>query len=297
MRKVVNLDLEEVKADMSRVYEEYGKCTYNTYIKYGKFDPQYFPDKLHRQFSELQAMLGIPTRKYNYSKEEVVEDVLRVYNECDGYLTKDMYIERGKYSRKPINRYFGSWNKMLQELDLPVNCLINIPEDDLLKDLVQIYEEYDCLSAELVKEYGQYSLEVYQRRFGCFNNAVIKAGLEPNEVGKSSIADYLIHTLEYILEEEAQPEKTFSWLKYKKSLHIDAYFHEHNLAFEYNGRQHYEAIPNLYGEDSNDRLEVRQARDQEKYRLLKEHGINLLVIRYDEPKSRVHLMKRLSEIL
>ena len=80
-------------------------------------------------------------------------------------------------------------------------------------------------------------------------------------------------------------------------MHVDAYFHEHNLAFEYNGKQHYEAVPNLYSEDTKDTLEVRQARDQEKYRLLKEQGINLLIIKYDEPKTRVHLMKKLLEII
>ena len=47
-------------------------------------------------------------------------------------MTKDIYLSQGKYSRKPIDRHFGSWNKMLIALGLNTNCLINIPENELL---------------------------------------------------------------------------------------------------------------------------------------------------------------------
>ena len=200
MTKRIDLNIEDVKADLQHVFNEYNCCSCTTYKKYGKYNPQLFKKKLGLTFSQIKEELGLSVRKYNYSKQEITEDILRVFQE-QGYMSKDIYLEFGKYSRKPIDRHFGSWNKMLLELQLPVNCLLNIPEDDLLNDLRRVYQSAGFICAEIVKSIGKYSLEVYQRRFGNFNNALTRAGLDPNVDRKPVLANYIFSIISEILDE------------------------------------------------------------------------------------------------
>ena len=124
-----------------------------------------------------------------------------------GYITKYTYLEHGKYSRKPIDRHFGSWNKMLKELGLPINCEINITEHDLLAELKKTFNNVGSISAQVIKDIGKYGIEVYQRRFGSLNKALKLAGIEPNLYTQSQIANVVIGMVSEIIEEEPIFEK------------------------------------------------------------------------------------------
>ena len=64
-----------------------------------------------------------------------------------------------------------------------------------------------------------------------------------------------------------------------KNLQLDGYCAELNLAFEYNGIQHYE-YRKFFHHDNEKRLEVQQERDRYKYDRLDELMINLIIIPY-----------------
>lgn len=87
-------------------------------------------------------------------------------------------------------------------------------------------------------------------------------------------------------------EHTFEWLINPETgyhLYIDAFYPELALAVEYNGIYHYEDT----GFDNRYSLEQRQTLDTLKAKLIAEHGLKLLVLRYDEPYSSRYLRRRL----
>lgn len=294
--KALDITREQVIEDMKSLYEKHGKLTTRIYRSEGKWSEKAITRQFG-SFNELKAeATGLEVHLNNVSKELVLQDALRVY-ELEGQLTQELYLEKGKYSRKPILRHFGSWNNLLNELNIELNCQINIPEEELLADLIRVHEEYDNISATVVKHYGKYSIEVYQRRFGSFNKALELVGLETKVRGKTSpIANAMIKMIESILHEQALPEATADWFinpETGRKLYVDAFFPAHNLAFEYNGPQHYIEVEH-YGDKYS--LENRIKLDKIKEDSLREKGFNLLIFKYDEPHTRQHMIVRLGEI-
>ncbi len=101
--------------------------------------------------------------------------------------------------------------------------------------------------------------------------------------------NYTEEKCRFIIEQLTQysfPPKFFAFSKLKTSnsntsfLHLDGYCEELNLAFEYNGRQHYKEIP-FFHRRPNDFVN-QQARDALKVKLCKKNGIKLLVIPYTQ---------------
>lgn len=295
--KKINLELDDVIEDMKKVFSEQGTLTRRVYDKYGRWSSSKICSI--DSFNNLKEMaIGKEEIHRNtIPKEELVEDIFRVAKENEK-MTKDVYLSKGKFSRKPIERYFGSWNNMLTELGLKTNCLINIPEDDLINDLLRLITEFDTISANVVRLHGKHSIEVYQRRFGSFNKALEKAGIEPSMRGVSSpTANAMIRMCESILEETAITEKTFSWLKNdltNKPLYIDAYFESYNIAFEYDGPQHFQPVE-LYGGEEG--FAHRRYLDNLKNELLSIHGVKLFRLGSYEPHTREYVIKKLSSIL
>ena len=64
-----------------------------------------------------------------------------------------------------------------------------------------------------------------------------------------------------------------------EGLELDGYNEELNIAFEYNGIQHYEYIPHFHRNGEQD-FETQKARDRKKYRICRERKINLIIIPY-----------------
>lgn len=68
---------------------------------------------------------------------------------------------------------------------------------------------------------------------------------------------------------------TWEWLKYKKSLRVDFYLPDYNIAIECQGRQHFISIDHFGGIDGfNTRKEI----DYKKYSLCQENGISILYL-------------------
>ena len=59
------------------------------------------------------------------------------------------------------------------------------------------------------------------------------------------------------------------------NIQFDVFLVQKNIAFEYHGKQHYEDIPSLFAP-----LEMYKSRDEEKQKLCKQFGIQLIVIPY-----------------
>ena len=67
--------------------------------------------------------------------------------------------------------------------------------------------------------------------------------------------------------------------KFLEGLELDGYNKELNIAFEYNGKQHYEYLPHFHRNGEDD-FEEQKERDRKKYRICREKKINLIIIPY-----------------
>ncbi len=67
-----------------------------------------------------------------------------------------------------------------------------------------------------------------------------------------------------------------------KGLELDGFCEEIGVAFEYNGRQHYENVP-FFHNNRPENLIAQQRRDSMKEELCFKHWIVLITIRYDDP--------------
>jgi hypothetical protein len=89
-----------------------------------------------------------------------------------------------------------------------------------------------------------------------------------------------------LIGEPALRQWTADWLvnpMTKANLYVDAFFPSHNLAVEHQGLQHYEPVDFFGGRDA---FEDNRRRDEIKALLLKQHGIALLAVRYDQVNRR-----------
>lgn len=96
---------------------------------------------------------------------------------------------------------------------------------------------------------------------------------------------------------EARTGKKFPKLKpaWLEGLELDGYCEELGIAFEYNGRQHYEVLP-AWHENGMDDLEQQQARDAKKVRLCEKNWVALVVIPYDMKDNDAFIGKQLADI-
>jgi hypothetical protein len=88
--------------------------------------------------------------------------------------------------------------------------------------------------------------------------------------------------------------------KFLKGLELDGYNEELNIAFEYNGRQHYKYIPYFHKNGEQDFIE-QQERDRRKYRICAKKNIKLILIPYkfdcyNPDKLKIFILDAISTI-
>ena len=100
---------------------------------------------------------------------------------------------------------------------------------------------------------------------------------------KHQSEDRLFEFLKSNFDTFIERHKKFVWLGQK---HLDFYLPEYNIAIEYQGAQHFRQLYShkLNGEE-HFRLQVK--RDEEKYKLCKEHKLPLLFFTYEKNKTGI----------
>lgn len=84
--------------------------------------------------------------------------------------------------------------------------------------------------------------------------------------------------------------------KFLKGLELDGYNKKKKIAFEYNGRQHYQYDPTFFHKGGAVVFEEQQKRDKKKRRRCKRKGITLITIPYTESKKlREYIIKQLDK--
>lgn len=290
--------------EINRLNNQYGKVTAKILKDNGKVSC----DTIKRLFGSLKQgyiEAGIELKQGQrkmISKEEIDKEIFRINSEF-GYVSKPLFEKHSSYSPKIIQRIYGSFSNMYNELNITRHLAGRVPsENELIKECKRIFDEHKFLSYDLIEKYSSISItcfkdrakknnwdgiNYYRKQIGC---DIPKLGW-----GESLDAKYAIDKFSKALNEEPIKEKQFDWLlnpTTNKHLRIDAYYPISNIAIEYNGPQHYK-VDGLYTTTA-EQLEYRQNLDFLKYQLIKEKGIKLIVIDYRDKVTDDYIQNKIN---
>lgn len=290
--------------EIIRLNKKYGKVTAAILKEHGNVSN----DTIKRIFGSLkQGYLeaGIELKQGQrkmVSKEEIDKEIFRINKEF-GYVSKPLIEKHSKYSPKVIQRIYGSFTNMYKELNIQRHLAGRIPKDnELIAECQRIYNEHNFLSYDLIEKYSSISITCFKDRarknnWNGINYFRKQVGCEiPKlEWGESLDAKYVINKFSKALNEIPIKEKKFDWLLNpvtNQQLRIDAYFLNSNVAIEYNGPQHY-IVDGLYT-TTKEQLIYRQNLDFLKYQLIREKGINLIVVSYKDKVTEEYIQNKIN---
>jgi hypothetical protein len=127
---------------------------------------------------------------------DLIIDLQRVAKELSKKsLTHDDYLSIGKFGINTFVRRFGSWNKSLERAGLNIGHLQNISNEDLFKNLEQVWIQLGRQPkyGEIEKPLSRYSLGTYENRFGTWRKALEKFVLFINNEEKISSSESIKH--------------------------------------------------------------------------------------------------------
>lgn len=150
----------------------------------------------------------------NISNQELLNDIKSTAEKLNKkVLTQDEYSRYGKYSPTTVRRRFGGWNKALQLCGMCPNAYQlgaakskplyqHISDEDLLSDVSAVAQRLhkDTVSCAEYARNGKFSRDTCFKRFGNWENVLLKAGLAPQEQksGKRVLDELLMEEIERV---------------------------------------------------------------------------------------------------
>ena len=117
----------------------------------------------------------LDTYNRNTPDQELLDDLIRVANELDkSKVTIDEYNERGKFHATTLTRRFGNWFKTLEKAGLEKTRNLNIPDDELFKNIEEIWLRLGRQPRyqDIIKPVSLYSVGTYEKRFGTWRQTL-----------------------------------------------------------------------------------------------------------------------------
>ena len=165
---------------------------------------------------ELKDLNIEPTKNKKYTNDELLEYLIKFYKENGRPPSELDFRNNTKYPN--YNRYttsFGSWNEALNRagLQIKVNRFAEFKDNELLEYLIKFYKENERNPIELeFSNNTKYpSFYLYQKRFGSWNEAIKRAGLQANRFTKITDNELLEYLIKFYKENGRPPsEQDFS---------------------------------------------------------------------------------------
>ena len=144
----------------------------------------------------------------NVSDEDLLNDLKGIAEKLGvKILSRDTYKKYGKYSSSTIERRFGSWKSALERVGLisvrgGIKNIynINVSDEQLLADLYAVAEllNIPTITSTQYNEYGKHGHTIIIDRFGKWENALLKVGLEPTGFHSTVSPEELIEEIERV---------------------------------------------------------------------------------------------------
>ncbi|KQL33357.1 homing endonuclease associated repeat-containing protein [Psychrobacillus sp. FJAT-21963] len=292
--------------ELKRLFSIFKKVTKAIINKHGKWSETMYINHFRSIYKAYEAagikltasQKSTPFKEPLYTKEEVLEDIKRVFKENNKHINKSIYLNLGKYSQNVIYRIFNTWNEAFIEADITPNIILNIPESELLEELSSVFQQHGFISSAIINNDSKFSSEVYQRRFGSLTNAYALAKITIDLDTTNPTSVYYLRMIESILNEPCVYEQTFDFLINPvtgRQLFCDGYYHKYRLCVEYDGPQHDKEFEQYHNKDRT--LEYCQQLDKLKTNLLLKHDYKVLRISHKISCNRLDLIHILSNSL
>lgn len=288
---------EDLLNDILHVYKNRGtnKFKLDYYLQEGKYSKS--PIKTNGGWNNILIELGIQTNNNkNVSKEDAINDLIKFKQEYNS-LSSSLYRKHGRYSQIVIDKLFGNFTSFVLEAGfMPERITRNLSDEELLKHLKDIYNEHGYLNSTLITNVAPFTYQTLLNRFGLMSKVyeLLNIDTNVNKLNYFSSVDKVLDIASKILGETPIKEWTCKELMNPEKtnhLYVDGYYPENNIIIEYDGQQHYEYVEFLH--KSHDKFERAQLLDRHKEKIINELGINLIRIRYDDPKTEEFIMNKI----
>lgn len=175
---------EEVAKELIRVYNENNFINAKLFKEKTKFSDRAI-EVFFGSYTQAYKELNIPNihrgrnrrsfKNVTVTKDMVLNDIIKFSND---YKTtnRDMYLKHGLYP-KSIYSKFGTWNSLLEECSLKINVHKKTTKDDVIKEMLNLYNKYGYLTAKLQREKSQYSNRIINKHFGSFSNMLVELNI------------------------------------------------------------------------------------------------------------------------
>lgn len=227
----------------------------------GKFR-QYFGWYIRQQYLHLGIL-----KNQGYLEDKCPDEILELL-ESKNEAEKEAHAER---------------MKLLEMVQGP-------KRDDIADDEITFWQNVKLSEAENFKRLDKKS-RTLQRKLSNKIENIARQEFGFRKVGEGWISESILFKIVSRLfpENEVKRHCRPEWLD---GLELDIFVPQQNLAFEYQGQQHYHPIKAWGGKKAL--LEV-QKRDSRKSHICQEKGISLVKVDYTEPLTEKHIRERLNE--
>ena len=126
-------------------------------------------------------------------RKQILQGDLRTFAKRLGRTpTKRDMAGSGPWHYTVYQDVYGSWNAALENAGLEPNHVINVPDDELLAEIVRVAEVLDHPPTyDEMAVHGQFYAETYENRFGTWATALEKAGFSPSKVSTVTTQELL----------------------------------------------------------------------------------------------------------
>lgn len=125
--------------------------------------------------------------------KDILDDIMSVIKQTSDTTYKN-YKLLGKYPESTVNAHFGNWGNALKLLDMAPKHKRSIDKQDIINDVLRVFDETGSTGRENYLNYGQFSRAPIKRMFGSWNNLLKELNVKVNmhKPGQYSKEDILI---------------------------------------------------------------------------------------------------------
>lgn len=178
----------------------------------------------------------------------------------------------------------------MSELERVENIVTGPPRQDIPPDEVVYWQNVRIEEAQPMIELRRRAAQT-ERAFTKKIENIVRQEFGFGKVGEGWMSETM---LLHIVEQLFPTEQVLHHFRpdYLKGMELDIYVPSRQLAFEYQGQQHFHPIKAWGGKKALEQVKVRDARKGE---LCEEHGVKLLTVDYTEPLTEAHVRDILSQ--
>lgn len=174
---------EELEIPFLEYYLLHGKAPRVSDISSGNLpSPRTIKFRTGRTYNEHLEYLGIPLNKRSTpfkTDAEMLSDLLSLAEELGRTPScTDLVGREGMYGKSTYSTRFGSWSKALMSAGIKP-AWRPVSDNELLRELQRFHNEVG--RSPTTRDTLSFGSATFSVRFGCWNNALIAAGLSVNE--------------------------------------------------------------------------------------------------------------------